>query len=891
MTVPPTDMSIPALPAKPELLAPAGDWECARAAVANGADAVYFGLPAFNARMRATNFTADDLPKLMDFLHEHGVKGYVAFNVLIFTDELAAAEEELALLDRAGVDAAIVQDLGLVSLARERVPDLRIHASTQMTLTSPEGVAFAQRLGIARAVLARELSLRELAKFKHGEVAGAGLAPESTEPSRGAQRLPEDSLPLEVFVHGALCVAYSGQCLTSEALGQRSANRGECAQACRLPYEMIVDGVKKDLGDKRYLLSPQDLAAVEEIPELVRLGIVSFKIEGRLKTPEYVAAVTQVYRRAIDQAWEDSRRIPCDGAIGSNGPEPSHGVQRLPTEDKYKLEMAFSRGLYPGWMHGVNHQELVHARYGKKRGAYIGAISSIGRGYIEVKPEVPVKPGDGIVIDRGGDTDREQGGRVYEVLPLRDGAVRLSFEYGKLDFNVIKLGHLLWKTDDPQLDRELRKSWTGELSKPKRALEMIVTGRAGEPLRIEGRCEGVAVHVESQVPLEVAQKRPLTVEILRAQLGRLGETGLELSSLENRLEGEVIVPVSELNRLRRELVEKLASVAAGVDRAMEETNGSAARSATATQVSVVRRRLDALATKRAAASKIEKPLLTVLCRSLDQIAAALRMGVTEIYADFEDIRRYADAVEAVRSRGYRADAAPAQILLATPRIQKAGEQGFFKLIQNARPDGVLIRNLGALDYFKESAFRRIGDFSLNVANPLTAELLMAENLERLTISYDLNAGQVVDLLRAAPPGWFEITLHQHIPMFHMEHCVFAAFLSDGTDYTNCGRPCDTHRVELRDRVGLNHPLKADVGCRNTLFHAQAQSGAAFFEAFRKMGPAAFRIELLLEDGAETERILRGYQRLLAGTSTGSMMIRELNLRSQLGVTTGTLKAS
>jgi U32 family peptidase len=856
---------------KPELLAPAGDWECARAAVANGADAVYFGLPAFNARMRATNFTPDDLPKLMDFLHEHGVKGYVAFNVLIFTDELAAAEEELVLLDRAGVDAAIVQDLGLVSLARERVPDLHIHASTQMTLTSPEGVAFAQRLGITRAVLARELSLRELAKFR---------------------ATPDADVPLEVFVHGALCVAYSGQCLTSEALGQRSANRGECAQACRLPYEMIVDGVKRDLGDRRYLLSPQDLAAVEEIPELVRLGIVSFKIEGRLKTPEYVAAVTQVYRRAIDQAWdaEGSRRPPGDGVAETKiETEPSLGDRRLPSDDRYKLEMAFSRGLYTGWMHGVNHQELVHARYGKKRGAFIGAISSIGRGYIEVKPEAPLKPGDGIVIDRGGDTDREQGGRVYEVLPLRDGTVRLAFEYGKLDFNVIKIGHLLWKTDDPQLNRELRKSWSGELPKPKRALEIIVSGHAGEPLRIESRCEGIAVIIESQMPLEIAQKRPLTDETLRAQLGRLGETGMELSSLENRLEGQVIVPVSELNRLRRELVEEFNKHLQKTIRHPELVEGSV-------QPSVVHSRLAALQARRTTESHVEqKPLLTVLCRSLDQIQAALRMGVSEIYADFEDIRRYKDAVEAVRARGYRADAAPAQILLATPRIQKAGEQGFFKLIENAQPDGVLIRNLGALDYFGNRQppgdgplLRRIGDFSLNVANPLTAELLMAEKLERLTVSYDLNAGQVLDLLRAAPPGWFEITLHQHIPMFHMEHCVFAAFLSDGTDYTNCGRPCDTHRVELRDRVGLNHPLKADVGCRNTLFHAQAQSGAAYFDAFRKLNPAAFRIELLLEDAAETERILRGYQRLLAGTSTGPMIIRELNLRSQLGVTTGTL---
>jgi U32 family peptidase len=851
-------------PAKPELLAPAGDWECAKAAVANGADAIYFGLPAFNARMRATNFTLEDLPKLMDFLHQHGVKGYVAFNVLIFTDELAAAQEELLLLERAGVDAAIVQDLGLVSLAREVAPNLHIHASTQMTLTSPEGVAFAQRLGVSQAVLARELSLRELAKFK------------------------DEALPLEVFVHGALCVAYSGQCLTSEALGQRSANRGECAQACRLPYEIIVDGIKKDLGDKRYLLSPQDLAAVANIPELVKLGIASFKIEGRLKTPEYVAAVTQVYRRAIDEACQtmggpDNLLSGLPQATGGRPESP-----RVSPDDRYKLEMAFSRGLYSGWMHGVNHQELVHARYGKKRGAFLGPISSIGRGYIEVKPQAPLKPGDGIVIDRGGDTDREQGGRVYEVLQLRDGAVRLSFEYGKLDFNVIKLGHLLWKTDDPQLNKELRKSWSGELPKLKRALDIIVTGRVGEKLRLEARCAGITATVESQMPLELAQKRPLTEETLRAQLGRLGETDLELGLLENILEGQVIVPVSELNRLRREMVERVA-VALRATMGVETRSLSiVARSATATHS--VSQRLNALATKRAIASKIESPLLTVLCRSLDQIDIALRLGISQIYADFEDIRRYTNAVELVRNRGPRADAPPAQILLATPRIQKAGEQGFFKLIENAQPDGVLIRNLGAMDYFRASSLRRIGDFSLNVANPLTAEILMAEGLERLTVSYDLNSGQVLDLLRAAPPGWFEITLHQHIPMFHMEHCVFAAFLSDGTDYTNCGRPCDTHKVELRDRVGLNHPLKADVGCRNTLFHAQAQSGAAYFDSFRRENPAAFRIELLLEDAAETERILIGYQRLLAGRHSGPALIRDLNLRSQLGVTTGTLAA-
>ncbi|MEI8038624.1 MAG: peptidase U32 family protein, partial [Verrucomicrobiota bacterium] len=234
-------MTVRTAAATHELLAPAGNWDCARAAVAAGADAIYFGLPRFNARLRADNFIDADLIELMEFLHRHGVKGYVTMNTLIFTRELEAAEAQLRTLAAAGVDAIIVQDLGLAKLASVVAPELALHASTQMTITSPEGLTFIESLfPVDRAILARELSVKEIARF-----------------------LPAIHTPLEVFVHGALCVAYSGQCLTSESLGQRSANRGECAQACRMPYEIIVDGETRDLGEVRYLLSPQDLAAVD----------------------------------------------------------------------------------------------------------------------------------------------------------------------------------------------------------------------------------------------------------------------------------------------------------------------------------------------------------------------------------------------------------------------------------------------------------------------------------------------------------------------------------------------------------------------------------------------------------------------------------------------------
>jgi putative protease len=812
------------MPGKPELLAPAGDWECARAAAANGADAIYFGLSRFNARLRATNFTEEDLPRLMDYLHARGLRGYVTFNTLIFTDELTAAESQLRLLQQSRVDAAIVQDLGLARLARTVAPDVEVHASTQMTLTSPEGLRFAKRLGVERAVLARELSLREIAKLKGPD-------------------MPET----EVFVHGALCVAYSGQCLTSEALGQRSANRGECAQACRLPYELVVDGVIKEMGDRRYLLSPQDLAAVHEIPELIRLGVRSFKIEGRLKSPEYVAAVSQVYRKAIDAAWETEK--PAE----------------ITADDQYKLEMTFSRGLFSGWMHGVNHQELVHARFGKKRGAFVGYVGAVGRDHVELRavPDFPLKAGDGLVFDTGGDTDHEQGGRLYAV----DGR-KLIFQRGKIDYARIAPGHRLWKTSDPQLNADLQRTFAKDPPQRRRRVNLRVTGRAGEPLILETG----AISVSSSLPLQSAEKHPLTDDILREQMGRLGDTVYELDHLECLLDGGLMLPLSELNRLRRRWVKKLDEAEATVP-------------LPAPSHEALRDSLAAIHRLREPDAKTEtaSPQLSVLCRSLEQVRVALTCGIETVYADFEDIRRYAEVVPQVREA-----ATGAAILLATPRIQKAGEEGFFKLIENAAADGVLVRNLGALDYFRGSRLRRVGDFSLNVANPLTAQLLMEEQLEYLTVSYDLNADQVVALLQTAPPGWFEIVLHQHMPMFHMEHCVFAAFLSNGTDFTNCGRPCDRHAVAIRDRVGLDHPLKADVGCRNTVFHARAQSGADFLREFRAAGAGRYRVELLTEDSAKSELVIRTYQAALAGEIGSHQVVSRLKVASQLGVTNGTL---
>ncbi len=826
-TVTAVDPLVPVAPTarRPELLAPAGDWECARAAVENGADAIYFGLERFNARMRAKNFTQADLPALMEFLHRRSVRGYVTFNTLIFTNELADAEDYLRTIIAAGVDAAIVQDVGACRLIRALSPDFPIHCSTQMTITSAAGVDFARELGAQLVVLARENSLAEIERIQ------------------AAQKSAPVQLPLEVFVHGALCVAYSGQCLTSESLGGRSANRGECAQACRLPYDLIADGKQVDLGDRRYLLSPQDLAGIDVLPELVKSGVASLKIEGRLKSPEYVASITRVYRQALDRAV-------------------------APTSARYELEMSFSRGLYTGWFRGINNQELAHARFGTKRGVFLGEVTRVEREAATVKLVAPLKPGDGVVFDAGKPEEREEGGRVYQVEP-RHGSDEtvLRFGHGDIDWRRVRAGQLVWKTNDPALDREVRATFEGDGIRFQRPIALEVHGRVGTPLTlIANDGVGHVAKVASTLPLAAAEKQPLTAERLREQLGRLGGTPFKLGGLKSFLEGNVILPVSELNRLRRAVVSELETLRRRPPRWTTHAE--------------VKRPEFPPAPARA-------PELIAVIRLLEQLDAAWSAGARTIYCEFENPKHYRDAVARFRQLQ---DKEAASIWVAPPRIFKPGEEWILKQVRSSEADGYLVRNYDHLAFF--AGDRKRGDFSLNVANPWTADYYLRRGeLERVTASYDLNVVQLEALLQGAPAGWFDITIHQHMPMFHMEHCVFCAFLSSGKDYRDCGRPCDKHRVALRDRVGAELPLKADAGCRNTVFNNRAQSGAEYLARFLELGARSFRVEFVNEPADEVARTLARYGQLLRGEITGAELWRELKVLNQLGVTRGQMEAT
>jgi putative protease len=848
-------------PQLPELLAPAGDWECAKAAVENGADAIYFGLEKFNARMRAHNFTEADLPKLMEFLHRRGVKGYVTFNTLVFENELADAEKYLRVIISSGVDAAIVQDVGICKLIRELSPDFPIHASTQMTISSAAGVEFARNLGCNLAVLARECSIKEIEKINVPQISDS--QPSTLNPQ----------LPLEVFVHGALCVAYSGQCLTSESLGGRSANRGECAQACRMPYDLISDGRQIPLGDKRYLLSPQDLAGLEVLPELMRVGVASLKIEGRLKSPEYVASITKVYRRALD----DLRFADEDLRAADSSAHKSEIANR-----KYQLEMSFSRGLYTGWFGGIDNQKLVHARFGKKRGVFLGDVAQVLREAVVVKLEAPLKLGDGIVFDAGRPDEKEEGGRIYgiKIAKQKDGDAKVSvleFGHGDIDFSRVHIGDKIWKTNDPELDKHLRQSFAGDTPRFQRPVEIEVHGGAKNPLTLVACDEiGNVAQVKSAMPLAEAERRPLTTERLREQLGRLGGTPFELGKMKNFLTGEVMLPVSELNRLRREFVTELQKLRAQPKR--WELRESRSPNPDAGNVD--------LTNSQAATAR---PQLIVLVRNLAQLEAALKCGAQIIYCEFEDPKKYRAAVQMSREPRFQSQAPntgeSSAIFVTPPRIFKTGEEWTLEQVRSSHADGYLVRNYDHLKFF--AGDRRVGDFSLNVANHISAGYFKNTfSLERVTASYDLNFSQLEALLQSAPPEWFEITIHQHMPMFHMEHCVFCAFLSSGRDFRDCGRPCDKHDVRLRDRVGAEHPLKADAGCRNTVFNSQAQTGAEYVEKMLALGVKHFRIEFLNETPNEVAQTMAKYHQLLRGEISGTQLWRELKLFNQLGVTRG-----
>ncbi len=829
---------------KPELMSPAGYYPELHAAIEAGADAVYFGLHHFTARAKV-GFDLSELPDVMKTLHSRAVKGFVTFNTLVFDHELLEAERAIAKIAEAGADAIIVQDVAIAKLTRQIAPELEVHGSTQMSITSAQGAELAKSWGCSRVVLGRELSLLDIERIAKAT-----------------------DVELEVFVHGALCVSYSGQCFSSEAWGGRSANRGKCAQACRLPYDLIVDNKQRDLGEYRYLLSPGDLFALQQIPELVRIGVACFKIEGRYKDAEYVAGVTQSYRKAIDEA--------CAGLKLS-----------IDKTEETRLEQVYSRGLGDYFIAGTNHQKAVRGRSPRHRGVHAGEVVRVLRNAVHVKPLLELKRGDGLVFDAASwrsPDEKEEGGSVYHVQSIKDDVMVLEFGNREIDFSRIHVGDLVWRTHDPQLKKVYK--FITEANEPvyTRPISFEVVAKRGEFLTatamIENKSSATAM---STVRLEPASKRALDENLLREHLGKLGGTAFHLERVLLDSSEPLFIPISELNSLRRNLVEQLMNLR--IQQTKRQTHQVIAdelnKFPTINEASVSTRGILSLVEGIPLPTRT-KIHLHVLVRTPEQLEAAIETKPESITLDYLELYGLKPSVEKVKATSIRCR-------VASPRILKPSEQNVLKFLLSLECD-ILVRSGGLLFDLRQlsDAPKLIGDFSLNAANVLSAQMFLEQGLSAITPTHDLNAEQIADLAKHIDAAKLEVIAYQHLPVFHTEHCVFCRFLSTGTDYTNCGHPCEKHRVALRDKQGRLHPVMADVGCRNTVFGAEAQTSAKHLKTWLGAGIHQFRLEFVHESALQVQQVITAFQKTLLGEKNFDWLQKELSAVSPSGITEGSL---
>ena len=772
----------------PELLAPAGTLDAARAALANGADAVYLGAERFNARDEGAQLTMDELEQACRLAHARGARIYLTFNVLMKPAELREALLHLGdCIDR-GIDAAIVQDVGAVRLIQRVYPALEIHGSTQMTVHDQAGARVMQELGIDRVVLARENTVEDIHAI-HQAVPG---------------------LALESFIHGALCIAYSGQCYMSGMISERSANRGACAQSCRKDYVLTdaADGAELDRG---YLISAKDLSAAEHLEGIADAGIGCIKIEGRKKKPEYVATVTHTYRDFLDR-------------LAQGHWAPPTAAETRP------LVQIFSRGFTGGMYGGRAGRDYITRNQPDNRGAELGRVLGTEGTELIISVTEPVAVGDGLGFEHPDGAARGNTGFAVSrvrTIATRDGRITQAVP---ADVKVAA-GWVVVRSSQASLLSEARASFAAvekHADAPRLRLDAVVRGTAGTPLTFTCGVGGDTVTLQSAMPLGKAEKRPLDAARLREQLGRLGETPFVLGALDiSGLADGVFLPVSELNELRQHAVRELVS----------------RRDAAALACMVHRTRAIDLAIEASVASAHDpRPTTHVLVAevfTLDDARAAAAAGADEISLDLF-LRHPTPPATRVRVLVDELSSAGKTLRIRTPTIVRPGERKpLDKWLALGTP--IVSGHLGLVAELARAGRDVVADYAVNCFNQHTAAELFRLGARRIVPSIELTVEEMAQATAPWQGAGFEVFVYGRPEGMTLEHCVLSAAFDRAV--ATCRDLCvQKHpNVQLTDPAGYVFPVATDSACRNRLLHSRPVDASEYLPALWRHGLRVFRL--------------------------------------------------
>lgn len=792
-----------------ELLAPVGSFEALKAAVQNGANAVYLGGKDFGARASANNFDRDELKEAVKYAHIRGVQVFVTTNTLRKENEIEDFLEYAKLLYDIDVDAIILQDIGMARLIKRELPDFELHASTQMVAHSLEDVKYLESVGFDRVVLAREVTVEEIKYI-----------------------CDNCKADIEVFVHGALCVCYSGQCLMSSMIGNRSGNRGRCAQPCRQRYELIdvyTGEVVNSNGD--YLLSPRDLNAIEEIDKVIDAGVHSLKIEGRMKRPEYVATVIDGYRKTIDEYLATNKLNVSDETIN----------------DLYTI---FNRKFTKGLLLGDVGKDMMNSQLPNNQGLYVGTVVDYNKKAkrLKIKLANTLKKGDGINLG-GGTIGRIIKNGNIETIGYKGETIELDF------VGEARKGQIVFKTSDSELMDRVQATFTQDKEFVKNIIDAKITIKLGQKpiLTLKDRHSNEAT-IEGDKIVEEAMKVALSKEKVETQLRKLGNTPYELDLLEIELDDNVSLPISLLNQMRRDCIELLDKE----------------------RVSIKNRKYKnkTVKYKPVLYNRNKQQGISVKVKNLEQLESALECGVDRIY--YEDTNTIDKAMSLAMKYNKK-------VIYSAPRIIRNKEYNHLAKANNAGVESVQVGNYGSIDYFKDKKLNI--DYYLNAFNSETINYYKEIGADTLCISQELNINEIKETIKYTDIN-IESVVYGYTPLMITEYCPMGVIVRDCKKDKRVAK-CKESIYALRNSKGDEFRVSQDIFCRSTIYNSNVTCMLDNLYELHEIGINVLRLDFTLEDKGTVKEVIEAYQEVLSNDyKLGTKATKLYNKLDEKGTTAG-----